>query len=128
MLNHKQNFEAAVKDELHKAARANGVDPAMVGFDVSSSFGPVQVSETQQMMAPVWLLVVTLRVELVGTPPVAIPTMIPYLMTQAGTLHLPSESDFRGATRQALDVALQAREQLMHPETVPGAVPGQVIR
>ncbi len=128
MINHQQNFEAAVKDELHKVARANGVDPAFIGFAVSSTFGPVQTGQNQQQLMPGWLLVVTLRAELVGMPPVAVPTMIPYQVNMTvGTLHIAGEADFRGAAKQGLEVALQARNALMHPETVPGAVPGQVL-
>ena len=127
MINHTDNFEAVVKDELHKAARAHGIDPSMVGHALSSTFGPIQVGPNQQTLAPCWLLVLSLRVELVGTPPVVVPMTIPYTMNAAGTLHMPAESDMRGALNQAFGVLVDAREHLLHPETVPGAVAGRVV-
>jgi hypothetical protein len=128
MINHQQTYEAAVKDELHKVARANGIDTSMVGYAVSSTFGPVQVAPGQQALMPGWLVMITLRVELVGVAPLAVPTIIPYELAQAGTIHIPDDSDFRGATQQAFSVALDARDALLHPDKAPGnTVQGLVI-
>lgn len=129
MINHQTNFESAVKDELAKAAAAHGVDKSFVGYALSFSFGPVQTAGGQMLM-PTWILAVSLRTELLGMQPVVVPIMVPNpISAEAGTAHLPSDADFRGAARQALDVAMQGRDALMHPERpLDGAIAGEVIR
>lgn len=130
MINHADHYLAVVKDELAKVARASGTDISFVGVAVSSTFGPVQVQPGQQALMPAWLLVISLRVELIGVAPIAVPTIIPYQVdSAAGVVHLPDEDDFRGATRQAFSVAIDARNQLMHPAQAPkGAIAGSVVR
>jgi hypothetical protein len=128
MINHQQYFESAVKDELAKLTVSKGIDKSFVGYALSFSFGPVQTQQGQALM-PLWLLVVSLRAELVGTNPVMVPVMVPGQTDQAtGIMHMPPEADFRGAARQAIDVAIQARDALMHPDKIPGAVAGQLVR
>lgn len=129
MINHQTNFESVIKDELAKAAVSQGVDKSFVGYTLTFSFGPVQTSAGQMLM-PTWILAVSLRTELLGVAPVVVPIMIPNpISPEAGTSHLPSETDFRGAARQALDVAMQGRDALIHPERAPdGSIPGEVIR
>ena len=129
MINHQVNFENAIKDELAKAAASHGVEKSFIGYTLTFSFGPVQTAAGQMLM-PTWILAVSLRTELLGVAPVVVPIMIPNSINpEAGTSHLPGETDFRGAARQALDVAVQGRDVLMHPERAPdGAIPGEVIR
>lgn len=129
MINHQLNFEAAVKDELSKAAVSQGIDKSFVGYILAFSFGPVQTA-VGQMLMPTWILAVSLRTELLGVAPIVVPIMVPNPVNpEAGTAHLPSDTDFRGAARQALDVAVQGRDALMHPERTPAnTVPGEVIR
>jgi hypothetical protein len=129
MINHQTNFESAVKDELAKAAVSQGVDKSFVGYTLAFSFGPVQTAAGQMLM-PTWILAVSLRTELLGVAPIVVPIMVPNpINPEAGTAHLPTDTDFRGAARQALEVAVQGRDALMHPERTPAnAVPGEVIR
>lgn len=127
MINHQTNFETAVKDELAKAAVAQGVDKSFVGYTLAFSFGPVQTAAGQMLM-PTWILAVSLRTELLGVAPVVVPIMVPNPIDDIGAAHLPTDTDFRGAARQALDVAMQHRDALMHPERTPAnAIPGEVI-
>lgn len=129
MINHQTNFENVIKDELAKVAAAHGVDKSFVGYALTFSFGPVQTAAGQMLM-PTWILAVSLRTELLGVPPVFVPIMVPLQVSpEAGTSHLPTEADFRGAARQALDVAIQGRDALMHPERAPdGSIPGELVR
>ena len=128
MINHLTNFESAVKDELAKAAAAKGIDKSFVGYTITLAFGPVQTAAGQMLM-PTWILAVSVRTELLGMAPVVVPIMVPNPVNiDAGTAHLPTDADFRGAARQAFDVAMEGRDRLMHPETVANAVPGEVIR
>ncbi len=129
MINHADHYVSVIKDELAKAARANGIDTSLIGYALSSTFGPVEVAPGQQALMPGWLLVVSLRVELVGVAPVSVPMVVPYQIDTAKQIvHMPGEDDFRGAARQAFGVALQARDQLLHPNQAPGAVLGEIIR
>jgi hypothetical protein len=129
MINHVVNFENAIKDELAKAAVSHGVDKSFIGYALTFGFAPVQTAAGQMLM-PSWTLMVSLRTELLGVAPVVVPIMVPLQISpEAGTSHLPSESDFRGAARQALDVAVEGRDRLMHPERAPdGSIPGEVVR
>jgi hypothetical protein len=129
MINHQTNYEAAIKDELSKAATSHGIDKSFVGYTLAFSFGPVQTAGGQMLM-PTWILMVSLRTELLGVSPIIVPIMVPNPVDPAaGTAHLPADSDFRGAARQALDVAMQGRDALMHPEQPPAnAVAGEVVR
>lgn len=129
MINHQLNFEAAIKDELSKAAASQGIEKSFVGYVLTFSFGPVQTVQGQMLM-PTWILAVSLRTELLGVAPIVVPIMVPNPVDPtAGTAYLPADSDFRGAARQALDVAIQGRDALMHPESPPAnTISGELVK
>lgn len=100
MIDQQQRLSGVVKDELAKAAASLGVDKSQVGYFVSPSFAPMQQPDGQVGLMFSWVVTVTLRIPLLGYPPVGFPVVIP---TPPGTL--PADDAFRGAAKMGLESA-----------------------
>ena len=97
MIDQQQRITTLVKDELAKQAVALGLDKSQVGYAVSPTFAPVAGPDGQPGLFYCWVVTITLRVPLVGYPPMLVPVIVP---APLGTL--PKDDDFRGATVMGL--------------------------
>lgn len=108
MIDHQTRVIAIVKQVVSESALSNGIDKTRAGYIVSPT-GPVpmQGADGSAVLVPCWIITVTLRTELIGVPPIQVPITIPGA--------LPADDEFRGATRQAFEAAVQERDKVMMP-------------
>lgn len=105
MIDHQTRITAIVKQVISETSLAQGIDKGKAGFVVTPT-GPVPLqTEAGAMLAPCWLVTVTIQTDLIGQPPVQVPITIPGA--------LPGDEEFRGATREAFMAAVKERDRLM---------------
>ena len=121
MIDQQQRLSGVVKDEISKLAPTLGVDKSQVGFAVNPTFAPVAQPGGQTGLYYAWVVTITLRVPLLGYPPVLMPVIVP---SPLGTL--PSDNDFRGAVKMGLENASKTYTEVM--ADVPSASSASAVK
>jgi hypothetical protein len=106
MIDHMRHANEVVKEEVAKAALANGIDKTFAGFVVTPlGQTPMQAPDGRLSLVPAWLVMVTLRVELIGQPPVVAMAILPGM--------LPDDEALRQTASAALGQAVSERDSRM---------------
>jgi hypothetical protein len=113
LIDQTQRITGIVRDELATQSAAHGVSKTEVGYLVSQTFAPMPGPDGQVGLFIGWIVTITLRLVLLGYEPAVSPVLIPG--------PLAPDSAYRESVKQALEKAIEMRDEVMRQVPAAGA-------